>query len=1104
MSQRKQICALVMVAAFLCFLATPRLPGQNTNAGEIRGTVTDASGAVIPGVVVTITNVNTGVALNLATNSAGIYNALSVQPGEYVLTFAKEGFDKTVRNPITLRVGIITVDAQLQVGSTSEAITVGDTTPLLQTESAEQSATVTSVEATELPNVGSTWWRLTTLIPGNVGSGDNIAANGQRGYSGAFLIDGGTATFVNTGSSGQMKVPDDAISEIKFSTSNFGAEYGNGLAAYNVITKSGTNRFHGSLFEFNQNEVFNSNNYFSNLVGAEKPSVRWNSFGGSVGGPIRKNKAFFHFTYDNNPIHNFSSGFYSFPDAAQQKGDFSELLTQQTPTIVYDPYSLHQLNGNWVRDPLPGNKMTAGQIDPVAQKIESYFPTPNQSGIINNYYWSGPGLQNETWYNGRIDYNINDKHRLNGSVLVSPEEMLFADPRPQNISQFKLVSSQAQISETWMVSPTIVNELRLAGNLYDETGSTPSVGKGYPEKLGLVNTAYDIFPVINIGGSIGGSGIGGGVHTVMSEGSFNPSDTITWMKGKHILKIGGQYDTWFTNASAWGDMSAGNFSFTGVFSSTPTGGVATGNGLGYADFLFGTPNSWSLGWGSIGPKTGSRMKSTQAFVQDDYKLRPNLTLNLGIRWLYQGGWTEQHNRLGSFDPTLMNPATGTLGALWFAGQGGRRALQNSVPDAFAPRIGLAWSPKPTWVVRGGYGIYDIMWVAGNYQYPGGSAYGWSVQGWRGSTDGMTPPFTMGPTPAGASLAYPGLTQGPAPGDIYFPTSADRPASLLNGQGISYSPADTPMGYMHQAQFSVQHKMGANTVLKAGWVYSRGVNLTFNRDINQVPQSLLGPGDAQPRRPYPQYQAINAVLSDGMSNYNSLQVTAQRYFSGGLSFVFNYTLSKSLDDGTGSGWQAGVDTWQIAASPRANYGLSSNDETHLVSGSFVYELPFGAGKRFIGRQGLLNGFVGGWELSSMFRFNSGPPFTPVWGGRQQTGMLSGTLRPDRIKSGTISNPTIAGWFDTSAFQAPPDYTFGNSGRNILRAPGLANVDLALAKSFALRMFGEGARLQLRLDATNAFNVTNWGAPSASVGAYGEGQIWSCGDMRKAQVGARFSF
>jgi hypothetical protein len=327
---------------------------------------------------------------------------------------------------------------------------------------------------------------------------------------------------------------------------------------------------------------------------------------------------------------------------------------------------------------------------------------------------------------------------------------------------------------------------------------------------------------------------------------------------------------------------------------------------------------------------------------------------------------------------------------------------------------------------------------------------------------------------------------------------------MNGQSVNYTPYNTPVGYVHQAQFSIEHKLNANTLIKTAWVFSRGVHLTFNRDINQVPASLLGPGDAQERRPYPQFQSINAVLSDGMSDYNGLQVSLQRYFTHGISFLLNYTLSKSLDNGTGWGWGAGVDAWQIAASPMLNYGLSSNDETHLVSGSFVYELPFGTGKHFLDKRGPLNALLGGWEISSMYRFSSGPPFTPVWGGTAQTGALSGTLLPDRIANGTLSNPSRAMWFDTNAFQAPPDYHFGNSGRNILRAPGMANVDLALAKNIRLAMLGEGARLQIRFDATNTFNITNWGAPDAWVGSYGAGQIWGCGPMRQGQVGARLNF
>lgn len=1101
-NERKGICTPILVIALVCFLATPQLPAQNTNAGEIRGTVADSSGAVIPGVTVTIKNVDTNITLTVATNSVGVYQALSVQPGEYVLAFAKDGFETLVHSPITLRLGIITVDARLQVGSASQRVEVQAVTPLLQTESSEHSTSVTSTEIRELPNVGASWWSFTPLIPGNVGSGDDIRANGQRGYSGSFLVDGGSATFVNTQSSGEMKVPDEAISEIKWSTGNFGAEYGNGEAVFNVITKGGTNQFHGSLFEYMQNDAFNSSDYFRNRWGQEKPVVRWNTFGGTLGGPIQRDKAFFFFSFQRLLNYSYSSGFYSFPTSSIRRGDFSELLAQAQPTVIYDPYSLSYANGQPVRTPLPGNVMSPSQVDPVAQKIRDYIPEPTLPGLINNYYWAGRAPNHRWWLTGRVDYNLSSNNRLNASILLGDQLISLVDPRPQNASEFNMRATQAQISDVWTLIPSVVNELRLTGFNWPHEGTTPSMNKGYPEKLGLVNTIYDIFPVINIGGGIGGSGIGGGVHTRNRQGSLSPANVLSWNKGKHFLKFGVEYNWLFTNTSSWGDMSSGIFSFTGLFSSTPTGSPAnTTNGLGFADFLFGVPNYWMIN--SISPYKSARSRNIQAFVQDDFKVRQNLTLNLGVRWLYQGGWTERYDRLASFDPAIINPATNTPGALWYAGQNGRRALQDSVPDFFAPRAGFAWTPKPNWVIRGGYGIYAVPWGSANYQASAGGAYGWSWQGFLSTTDQLTPPFTMGPAPVAASSAYPNLAQGPRAGAIVFPTPADRPASLMNGQNVNYSPVDTPLGYTHQVQFSIQHQI-AETVLKAAYVFTRGVDLTFYRDINQVPADKLGAGDAQLRRPYPQYMGINAALSDGISNYNALQLSAQRYFSNGLSFLANYTFSKNLDTNTGWGWDTGSGAWQIASDPMANYGLSSDDRTHLVSGMFIYELPFGAGRRFLNRWGLLNGVLGGWQLSSLFRFNSGPPITPYWAGVDRSGSLAGTLRPNRTGKGTVASPTMARWFDTSAFAEPAPYTFGNSGRNILRAPGFSNTDLALAKNFPIPILGEAGKLQIRIDATNAFNITNLGSPNSGIGSVGVGEITYCGAMRVMQLGAKLSF
>jgi len=1105
--EMKGISIPILVAALVCFLAIPQLQAQNPNAGEIRGTVFDSTGAVIAGATVTIRNVNTNVVLTETTNEVGIYRVLAVQPGEYVLSFAKEGFETVVHRPITVRLEIVTVDARLNVGSTTTQVMVEAQTPLLQTESSEHSVTITATEMAELPSVGRTWWSFTQLIPGNVGyvggggSGDDIRANGQGGYTGSFLVDGGNATFVNTQSSGEMKVPNEAIAEVKWAVGNFSAEYGNGQAVFNVITKGGTNELHGSVFYDVQNEALNSSDYFRNLRGQEKPQVRWNQFGGSLGGPIVRDKAFFFVCFQRLLNYSHTSGFYTFPDSATRTGDFSALLQQAQPIVIHDPYSLRQVNGEWVRTPLPGNRMSPTQIDPVAQKIASYFPEPNLPGLIENYYWADRANNNRWWLTARGDYNINSSHRLNASILLGQQLITMADPRPQNHSEFRMRANQMQVSHVWVASSTVVNELRLAGFVWPHRGETPSANKGYPQQLGLINTIYDIFPRISISGQIGGSGIGGGVTTRNKQGRFNPSNVLSWNKGRHFLKFGVEYGYGFSNTSAWGDMSAGNFSFSGLFSRTPTGGApGTVNGLGFADFLFGLPNWWGIG--PIAPWRGFRIQSTQGFAQDDFKLRHNLTLNVGIRWLYQGGFTEVHDRLASFDPDLINPATNTPGAIWYAGQQGRRALQDSA-QSVAPRIGLAWSPKPGWAIRAAYGTYQIPWSGANYLDSAGGSYGWSLQGSLSTTDQLTPVFTLGPTPAGAVFAYPNLAQGPHAGAIMFPTPADRPASLMNGQSVNYSPREVPISYTHQAQFSIQRQL-ADTVLKVGYIYTRGVNLTFYRDLNQVPADKLGPGDAQLKRPYPQFQTINALLSDGSSVYHGVQFSVQRHFSRGFSFLASYTFSKNLDTNTGWGWDSGSGTWQIGSDPMANYGISDNDRTHNASGGFVYQLPFGKGRRMLNRGGVLDALVGGWQLSSMFRLLSGAPFTPTMSGANLSGALSGAWRPNRIGKGTVPNPTIDLWFDPSAFAAPDPYTFGNSGRNILRGPGFKNVDLSLAKSVGLPMLGEAGQLQLRVDATNALNITNWGMPLSGIGGVQVGAITWCHAMRAVQIGAKLAF
>jgi outer membrane receptor protein involved in Fe transport len=511
--------------------------------------------------------------------------------------------------------------------------------------------------------------------------------------------------------------------------------------------------------------------------------------------------------------------------------------------------------------------------------------------------------------------------------------------------------------------------------------------------------------------------------------------------------------------------------------------------------LLGLPDSWS---NSYTPEYGARDWNFQAFAQDDFKITPKLTLNLGLRWEVQSGWTEVHNHLGSFDPTLTNPETNTPGAIWFAGQDGRTALQETKPAVFAPRVGFAWSPKPNWSVRASYGIFDTLWGANNYTQ--GVGLGTTVSGSLTATNFLTPIFQLKNGPP-ATVAPP------------FPPSA----AAYNGQGVSYFPYNTPVTYIQEWHFSVQHEFANRIVVNAAYVGNHGSNLQFQTDLNQVtPANIAQYGaigvDMQAYRPYPQFQGVSWRNFAGWSNYHSLQVSVNKALSHGLTVMGNYTYSKALDTGTMVGWGGGgIDNglygsgFQDSYNRGANYGPSATDIRNLFNGSMVYELPFGIGKPLLNRGGLVNALLGGWQLSSTWQLHSGMPFTPLWGGPNLDFSLAGDWRPNRVCSGTLSQPSVQEWFNTSCFAEAAPGTFGNSGRNILYGPGFAQLNSSLAKSWKLP-FGERSAIQFRADAYNLLNRTNFGQPNINVtaGQTNAGIISSASQSRNLQLGARITF
>jgi hypothetical protein len=1096
-----------LILAAPCLMAglvTQFVIAQNANSGALQGLVNDPAGAVIPDVSVGILNVQTGVSQSTKTNSDGLYAVASVPLGQYTVTFTKDGFDRFVRQGIEIFVGTTRLDAQLTVGRVTQDVTVTGLAPLLETESSDQTMTISASTVHDMPVLGSDWRVINGILPGVNGGGYSSNASGQgAGFNGtqndttAWVFNGQTAVLPFDYNPGQNFPPSDSVEEINASTSNFSAQYGNGLSVINMITKSGTNRFHGSVFEQFQNNVLEARNYFAPTV----TPLRWNQAGASIGGPFIKDKLFFFFTFMANPNSSTSPNYYTFPTDAMRRGDFSDAAF---PT-VYNPASLTYVNGTATRTPLANNQLAT--IDPVAAKLQKFWPEPNNLGpggnsVYNNFYQGIVYTEDWQWWVGKLDYQVNPRNRLSYALQLQPQDRESPDPRcPANCYPGFLQDQSGEATYTTTFSPSMSNEAR-AGYVRELTRfSSPTKGKGYPAQLGIINAPADVFPVINVTGVVS-SELDAGTNTVRAVGTEQYSDVLSLVRGRHVLKIGGEYDRSYGNLSAWGDISSGNFTFNGIATRNPADPKSTG--VGYADFLSGLPQSWQV---TLSVENAAHYSSGALFVQDDFKVTKQLTLNLGLRWEYLGSWLVHDNAsspfkndFGVFDPTLVNPATNTPGAMVFGGQDGRNALYDPNPHNFSPRVGFAWSPFSKWVLRGSYGMFNMPRSA-DATFNSFLGLASNTTGALTSPDNINPVFTLAPN-EGYNQGY---VQGP-PKPI-TPTSSELTPQLLNGQNVPYQAKSIPTQYIQEIFVNIQRELPGSLLLSAGYVFTKGTHLGFQRDLNQVPEALLGPGNVQQLRPYPQFLNISANLWDGYSNYNALQVRAEKRLSNGLFFVANYAWQKTLDTGSASGGTNSVGIWQNAYSPAANYGLSNLDLPNMINGMASYQLPFGAGRQFMNTHGLLNYLFGGWQVGAYFQIHGGMPFTPLVGTSNLSNSLAGNWFPNRIGKGTLANPTIKQWFDVTAFQTPAPYTFGDSGRNILRGPNWRSVDSNLGKSFPIksnRWLGEGASVEARVDVFDTFNHPNFGQPNSSIGTSGAGIISSANTSRNVQLTGRLRF
>lgn len=1074
----RKLNILVMLSAVLAFSAG-HLSAQNQSTAQITGTVTDPSGAPVQGAAISVHSAATNVVVTAKTNNAGVYIVTQLQPGQYDVTIAREGFRSIQRKDIGLQVDqTARVDGKLAVGEVAQVVQVTAAPPLLQTDQTQVETVFSNTITQNLPLVGRDPTQLATLAPATstaqsqqigVGTGGSIDPGrinvaGSRAFTINATLDGGSLVLPSSNNFGNMTPALEAVSEFSVVQDNFGAQYGSGSSVLNIVMKSGGQRFHGSLFEFAENDAMNAISRFATA----KPKLRFNQFGGTIGGPILPNKLFFFFSYQNTTNPSSVNSIVTVPTLAERGGDFSSLSTP-----VIDPST---------GLPFPGNVIPSARIDQVAAKAAAYWPTPNYGGAnatTNNYNRLVPTNPQTPIYDGRLDYTISSAHSLTFSTHHEPYHSSNSGliPGPacfggESCGPSDTYDQFYQVNERWVIGPQLVNSAYVTLAREHYANASPTQGGDYPQKLGLNQNEISqlVFPSFSISGTIPTS-LGPGSYYAGTQNNVVFSDNLTWVLGKHTLQLGGQFDEQqINNAATYG---APSFAFNGQFTN-----------VGLADFLLG--DVYSYGYSAQPISVDGRRHPAAAFIQDEWRARPGLTINAGLRYQYEGAFVEAHNHISNFSPTAINPATGTAGAIVYA-DSQHPNIQQGHPALFAPRFGFAQSLPRNMVVRGAYGIFYIPLDAQtNFNHsPAGYAINQSL---------------ISPTPS----SPPVFTLSSGPPAYVTPTAANRTGSIFNGTSVEWWPSNAPQQYLQDWNLSAQKQFGSNLTFEVAYVGSKGTHLLFPRDANQVPQGELGtPEDRtnpQAIRPYPQYLNITAQYNDGISNYNALEVKVNRRMANGLSFLANYTYSNSIDNSSLDTTSSIGNNYQNAYAPQANRSASDYDLTHRGVVAYVYDLPVGRGRRFLSGGGIFDAILGGWTNSGSFNANTGTPFTVYAASPNLTGSMAGTVFANRV--GNPSGPhTASEWFNPAAFANPAPYTFGNSGRNSQRGPGAWDFDLSLAKSFPV---WRESNFKLRADAFNVFNHTNLLLPNNTLGSTAVGTITSASPARVLEVGGQFSF
>lgn len=1086
---------LILLVAF-CTWAFPQ-----ATEGTILGTVSDATGAVIASAPVKVTSVGTGVVRSVESNGAGEYLVTNLPLGSYTVSAEVPGFKRAVQPPVTITVKArIRVDFQLQVGEATQTVEVSGATPLVKTDTAEVGGVVSRALLQEIPIFGRNFMSLAALVPGTTSGG---ASARQRDFSGSAITIGGAAAeannFIVDGISNNMEFSGamgvtpaiDSIQEFAVQTSQYSAEFGrSGGGVVNVAIRSGTNELHGFAYDYLRNDKLDARAYDFTGTNPRRQPLRRNQFGAGAGLPVIKNKLFLFGNYEGTRFPSSANTFQIVPPALEKQGNFSA-----SGFTIADPATATSTGGTGnlgTRTPFPNNIIPTSRFDAIGLAMLKYWPDPNyvdpNPNVRNNYFIAQDNNQSLDTFNVKSDATLTAKDAISGRISQQRggrrNGSWMADSRLGG--KAALDSTNTGLTYTRLISPTKVNETRLGYNYLrfgnEMLNNEPILGAMNIPGFNVLPFA-DGFPGLSIR-NYTAAAMARPIASVpnpffLVEHSWQLMDNFSFQFGRHAIKMGGEYGT--VNANRFqGRNGGGNISFDGTYTTPNVGQALETLRNGVPDTLLGLARNFSTQYAFDAVRI--RSKRVSGFIQDDWHVRPNFTLNAGLRWDFFGRYREEQDRFANFDlrtgirvvPDTARPivrnvlglANGDLPAGWRYGSIDEVIPRNNYKN-FAPRLGFAYNPKSKLVFRGGMGMFYGVTVSNNFNNSG--------------TEGNPFFFDLS---LGSELTTPIIARNGFPtGGIVGPLTART-------FGAYYGPLDRDDPYTVKWNFNVQYNIFTKTAVEIGY---SGQNARKFATLVPGNTPQPGVGAVQDRRPYPNAGFYWQFVPVNDSNYNGLEVTLKQQEFKGLSLQLAYTFSKAL------GYNQGTDqTLNDPYNLKYDWGPLTYDYRHRWVTAFTYKLPMAAGWS----KGLKMA-LGHWDISNLVTLQGGAPFTVgVSGPTLNNGAGSNRaniLRDARLSSGERG---MNRWFDTTAFSAPPNYVWGAQGKGMLRAPGLFQWDFAVQKKFPV---SETMRFALRMEAQNLFNTVNLGGPAATLNSPNFGVIRGLnGVPRNIQLAGRFEF